>query len=1058
MRRIVESSLKLRRLVIALALGLVVLGITRLGSTPTDLLPEFDPPTVEVQTEALGLSAPEVEQLVTVPLEQDLLNGVAFLERIESASLPGLSSIVMTFEAGTDLLDARQVVQERLTQAVGAAGLPQVARPPQMLQPRSSTSRVSIIRLSSTELSPIEMSVLARWIVVPRLLGVEGVANVAVWGQRERQLQVLVDPERLQEREVRLLDVIRTTGNALEVSALSFLEASSPGTGGFIDTVNQRLHIFHEQAITTPEELAQVTLEDAEGHAMFVDGAPLTLGQVSDVVEDHQPLIGDALCSDGPCLLLVAEKSPGANTLQVTHGIEDALAALRPGLGATEIDSTVYRPATYIGDAFSRLAVALAIGGVLLLVTVLLLLWSWRRALIVVASLALSAVAAALVLNLWGTTVNVMVVAGLVMALGVLVHDAVHDVHQLGRRLEDHPPGDGGPPVGRVIAEASTELRGSLLVGTLIVAAAMIPAFLLEGAAGAFLPPIALSYLLAAAVSTVVALTVTPALAMVLLAGRPPSRPSAAAAWLAARHRRAIDGLAGRPVVAMSALAVTAAVGLATVPFLDGSLSPGLRERDLVIELEAPPGTSLPRMDAITAQAVDDLSLVPGIRDVGAHVGRAVTSDQVVNVNSGEVWLSIDRAADYDATLERIDAVVGRYRDLDVDVMTYSTARADDGLAGSDDDLTVRMFGEDPNVLRAKAEEVRDLLAGIDGVEPHDVEVEAEEPGLEIEVDLARARSFGVKPGDVHRAAATLLSGLTVGNLFDEQKVFDVVVWGRPDIRQDPQDVQELLIDTPGGPPVRLDQVADIRLASSPTVIRHEAVSSFVDVTADVTGDARTVTADVREALRGVTFPLDHHAEVLDGILDRQGARTRALAVAAAVAIGIFLLLQAAFSSWRLAALAFLTLPAALAGGAVGALLAGGSFGLGSVAGLLAVLGVAAGNAVVLIRRWQHLQRREGFALGRELVERGGGELLLPVLTAAVATVALLLPLVLAGSTTGLEIVRPMAVVVIGGLVVSTLVELLVLPVLYLRFGATATEEAWSEDLLLASDAERVHG
>ncbi|HEV3497424.1 MAG TPA: efflux RND transporter permease subunit, partial [Actinomycetes bacterium] len=351
MRWIVALSLKFRRLVLAAAVGVLVLGIVQVGRTPVDALPEFNPTTVEVQTEALGLSAEEVEQLITVPLEQDLLAGIAFLDEIESVSLPGLSSVVMTFEPGTDVLDARQVVQERLTQAAGVAGLPQVANLPQMIQPLSSSSRLSMIKLSSDDLSPIEVSVLARWVITPRLMSVPGVANVTVWGFRDRQLQVLVDPERLRRHQTTLQRVIETSGNALEVSPLSFLEASTPGTGGFIDTVNQRLDIFHEQAITTARELAQVPLEGQEGLA-----SPKTLGDVARVVENHQPLIGDAICPGGErCLLLVVEKFPGANTVEVTNGVEAALDAMRPGLGDMRIDTSLYRPASFIQSSFEQL-------------------------------------------------------------------------------------------------------------------------------------------------------------------------------------------------------------------------------------------------------------------------------------------------------------------------------------------------------------------------------------------------------------------------------------------------------------------------------------------------------------------------------------------------------------------------------------------------------------------------------------------------------------------------------------------------------------------------------
>ncbi len=517
MRWIVGSSLKFRRLIVAVAAALLVFGVLQLDQMRRDVLPEFSRTTVEVQTEALGLSAEEVEQLITVPLEQDLLNGIAFLEEIESASIPGLSSVVMTFEPGTSVLDARQVVAERLTQAVAAAGLPQVAKPPQMIQPVSSTGRVAMVKLSSEELTPTETSLLARWKIAPRLLGVEGVANVSIWGFRDRQLQVLVDPEELSSMDVTLNQVIRTAGNALEVSPLSFLEASSPGVGGFIDTLNERIHIFHEQAISTPRELEQVPIEDVEGNAPIAGGSTLTLGDVSDVVEDHQPLIGDAQCGGAQCVLLVIEKFPDANTPEVTAGIDEALGAMAPGLNGLQMDTSLYRPAEFIDASFENTGWALLIAGILVLLVLGAFFFDWRSALISAVSIVMSLGAAWLVLYFTDTTVNTMVLAGLVMALVVVIDDAIADLSNVALRLREGREDGGGAPAWEFILDASLEMRRTLLYATLIVAAALLPAFFLEGDAGAFLPPIATTYLLAVGASMLVALTVTPAMAMMLL-------------------------------------------------------------------------------------------------------------------------------------------------------------------------------------------------------------------------------------------------------------------------------------------------------------------------------------------------------------------------------------------------------------------------------------------------------------------------------------------------------------------------------------------------------------
>lgn len=1048
MRWIVGSSLKFRRLVVAGGVGVMVLGLTQLGKTSVDVLPEFKPPQVEVQTEALGLSAEEVEQMITVPLEQDLLVGIAFLDKIESASLPGLSSVVMTFEPGTDVLDARQVVAERLTQAVGAAGLPQVAKLPQMIQPLSSTSRVSMVKLSSEEeLSPIQLSVLARWVIVPRLLGVEGVANVAMWGFRDRQLQVLVDPKRLRDEGVSLQQIIRTAGNALEVSPLTFLEASSPGTGGFIDTPNQRLHIFHEQAIRTPEQLGQVPLENGNG---AVAGGPRTLGDVTEVVENHQPLIGDAHCGGESCLMLVIEKFPGANTVDVTRAVDEAFEVMRPGLAGMEIDSSIYRPAEYIENSFGNIGRFFLIGGILLLLLLGAFFFEWRSALISAVVIPVSLVAAGLVLYLRDVTVNTMVIAGLLVALVALVDDAVVDVENVVRRLRGHRSNGDGPSTWRVILDAALEMRSAMLFATLITVAALVPAFFLEGVAGGFLPSIALSFVLAMAASMVVALTLTPALGILLLSNAPlERRESPVVRWLQRQYDKISPRIVPRPGPAFVALGAVVVAGLVALPFLNTSLRPSLNERDVLIRMQTPPGTSLPRMNDLTAQAVAELGALPGVIDVGAHVGRAVVSDRVVNVNSAEIWVNLDPSADYDATLRGIEETAGGFEGISADVTTYSNQRVAEVLQATDDDLAVRIYGENEETLREKASEIKNIMSGIEGVERPQVRLVPQEPTIEVDVDLARAQSFGVSPGDVRRTAATLLSGITVGNLFEEQKVFDVVVWGAPDIRDSEDDVLELPIETPGGELVTLGEVADVRVAPNATVIRHDSAFTYLDVTADVAGrDASEVGRDVEAAIKAIDFPLEHHAELLGGSAERGAAQTRVLTVAAAVAIGIFLLLQAAFTSWRLATLSFLTLPMALVGGVFAVLLSGGTITLGSIAGFAGVLAIAARGTVTLIRHYQHLER-QGQRFGSELVVRGTRDRLGPIVITTLAAAVLFIPFLFTGDAAGFEILQPMVVVVLGGLVTSAILNLVVAPALYLRYGFIAQPDTSAVDLFV---------
>jgi len=503
----VALSVHFRVLVIGVAAAVLGLGLIQLPGASLDVLPEFTPTQVQIQSEALGLSAAEVEQLVTVPLEQDLLNGVAWLDQIHSESTPGLSSIDLIFQPGTDILKARQAVQERLTQAYA---LPAVGSPPVMIQPLSSTARVMMVGLSAKNLSLIDLSVLARWKIKPKLMGIPGVANVAIWGQRDRQLQVQVDSARLRQYGLNLNQVLSTTGNALWVSSLSFVEASTPGTGGFIDTTTQRLGIQHVLPITTAKDLATVTVEDTPGKT-------LRLGQVADVVEGHQPLIGDAVIGNGPGVMLVVEKFPNADTRAVTSAVDNAMNELRPGLSGVQIDTGVYRPASYVNDALRGLGLWALIALVLVLVLLLGYYRSWRAALISFAALSVSLVAAVFVLSLRGAPLTTMTLAGLVVAVGVVIDESIVDVDRARHRPSDIP----------------VATRRPMLYATVLVLLAPVPLLFLSGVAGALSGALILTYVLAVAVAAVVALTLTPALATVLLARTPLPRPGGALIRLA---------------------------------------------------------------------------------------------------------------------------------------------------------------------------------------------------------------------------------------------------------------------------------------------------------------------------------------------------------------------------------------------------------------------------------------------------------------------------------------------------------------------------------------------
>jgi CzcA family heavy metal efflux pump len=1047
LRQIVSASLRFRLLVVVAAAAVLVVGATQVHKAPVEVLPDFTPTTVEVQSEALGLSAEEVEQLITVPLEQDLLNGIAFLQDIRSESVPGLSRILLVFEPGTSVYKARQVVAERLTQAFAN---PQVSKPPRMLQPLSSTNRVLIVGMSSKTVSPLQLGVLARWTIAPKLVGVPGVANVSVWGERDRQLQVDVDPERLRNQRVTLDQVIETSANALWVSPLTFVEASTPGTGGFIDTANQRLPIQHEQPITRATDLSKVRVEGTSGRK-------LTLGEVANVVEGHQPLIGDAGVGGKQGLLLVIQRFPGADLLDVTRGVEDALDEMKPGLAGIEFDTDVYRPASYVDRSIGSVKLAVFVGlGLLALVLVLFLL-RLRTALIGIVVVPLSVLSAALVLWAFGATFNAIVLLGLVAALMLVIDDAIVSTEHISRRLQQERSAGTGQSTMQTVLEATLEVRRPAVYASLIVGLATVPLFLLERLSGAFFPDLAAAFLLALLVSMVVALVVTPALSALLLSrGQIARKESALVGWLQHRYETGLGRLVRKPRVAYVAIGALLALAAATAPFIDQKLLPTFKENNLLVSWNGPPGTSLREMDRITALASRELRAIPGVRDVGAHVGRAITGDQTVGVDSAEIWVNIDSGADYDSTVADVKRVVSAYPGLSHDVQTYSHERVNQALTGSDDNVVVRVYGEDLGVLSHQAARVRNVMSKVDGVAGARVLLPPQQPAVRVRVDLAKADRYGIKPGDVRRAATTLLSGLVVGSLFEEQKVFDVVVWGTPEVRSNLTSVRRLLIDTPEGGHVRLGDVADVGIAPSPSVIKRQAVSRYVDVAAPVQGrDRDAVASDVESRLLGLNFPAEYHAAVL--AIDTQPTRLLILVAIAAV-IGMFLLLQAVLESWRLATLSILTLPFGLVGGLVAALAAGGKLSFGSYAALLALFGLGARGCVYLFGRARELERERNGEPAADFVLTAARERLGPVVATPLATGLVFLPVLIMGSRPGLELIHPAAVVFVGGLITSAAVSLFVLPVLYLRFGLSPAAEAEEPEDLTTTLGEVARG
>lgn len=1012
---LVSLALRQRILVLVSALGLLLVGIYAAQHTPLDVFPEFARPLIEVQTEAQGLSTPEVEALITVPIEAALA-GVPDLETMRSKSVLGLSSVTLLLREGADPYRARQLVQERL--ALETQRLPAVARPPVILPPLSSLSRAMKIGLTSKKLSRLALSALLRFTIRPRLLAVPGVANVSVWGQRDRQLQVIVQP-----------DVLRSFDLSIDQIAAAVREATTIAAGGFLDTANQRLALRHVGVADDAPELAQQPLIQR-------GGAALRIGDVATVRDGHAPAIGDAVINGQEGLLLIVEKEPTANTLEVTYGVEAALRALAPALSDVEIDPAIFRPASFIEQALRNLRGALIAGCVLVIAVLLLFLRDLRAALISLAAIPLSLTAALVVLWLRGGTLNTMFLAGLVIAIGEVVDDAIIDVENIRRRLAKRVP-DGPSPFSIVLA-ASLEVRSAVVYATLIVSLVLLPVLMLDGIAGAFFRPLAQAYVLAVLASLAVALMVTPALSLLLLpqAAAHSRPPFAIVEALRRAYLRILPRVVSRPRLALGIVLFSTLLGAGLLPFLGDEFLPKFKETNFLMHWIERPGASVEASRRSTERISRELLTIPGVRSFGSHIGRAEVGDEVVGPNFTEHWIAIDPHADYDRTVRRVEEVVAAYPGVWSDVLTYLKERIKEVLSGASATIVVRIYGPEVAGLRKEARGIADALRGVRGVSDLKIEPQIDVPQIDVRLRPERAALHGLSAEKVRHVVQTMVSGFQVGEVYPQARSVSVVLWGDERARADLAALRRVIIDAPTGERVELGDIADLVVVSAPNEIKREGGSRRLDVTCNVRGrDLGAVARDVENIVRARQFPSGYHPELLGEYAAHTRSRRRILWLSALALLVIFGLLYLDFRSVRLALLLFTTLPFALLGGVIGVLLSGGVLSLGSIVGFISVLGIAARNGIMLVSHYRHLQREEAAPWGLELIRRGAEERLTPILMTASCAGLSLLPIVVSGNIPGYEIEHPMAVVIIGGLLSSTLLNLLLLPALYSAYG-----------------------
>ena len=1024
MRWIVATSLRFRYLVAGLAVALLYFGVTLAGSQKLDAFPEFAPVSVEIQTNCLGLSPSQIEALTTVPLEA-ALHGVPGVYDIRSDSEPQLSAIYLYFK-GTNVMHARQLTQERI-QAT-ARTLPSWCDVPQMYPIVSATSRVMQVGLSSKTVSLMDLSMMAQWQLRPRLMDVPGVANVAIWGEKPKQLMVEADPARMAKNHVAMDDLMTAASNAVDAGELGYTTGAAVGSLGLVQAPSQQIDVHNIQPITTPQQLARVPLSVKQGKI-------LNLGDVSDVTWGYPPLIGDAVINGGPGLMLVVEKFPGANTLDVTNGIDKALSAMAPSMPGVHINNQIFRQASFIQIAIHNLSQSVLIGCILVVFVLLMFLFQWRAALVSLLAIPLSLAAAEIVLVALGTTINTMILAGFAVAVGVVVDDAIIDMENIVRRLRAWRSAGRMISPFHVVLAASLEVRVAIFYATLINIIAVIPVMLVGGLTGAFFGPLALAYALAVLASMVVALTVTPALGYILLRDARLKEAEPPVVRVAKRgYSRALSGALRAPGYAFGVVVIAALVGGFAYPHLGEDLFPSFKEPDFLMHFVTKPGTSVTEQDRMVASLQDQVLKVPGVSTAGSHVGQALLGEEVSGVNFSETWLSLKPGTNYDATVNKLRNIADSYPGAFSDVQTYLHERIDEVLTnGTTEDVAVYIEGPDINTLATLGNELSARMAklhSLEDVQPAPLEFI---PQANVTVNTATAAKYGLSPGDVRREAAIMMASEPMSELAYNDQLIVVAAWTTAASRNSVSALEQLPIDTPSGGHVALGKVATVAIAPTPSQIIRVNGTRMQEVDANISGaDLGTAAGEVQSLLKTFKLPAGYTASLQGESVERASAQQRLEWLGLAALIVILLLLQAAFRSWRLALMLLITLPIALVGGVLAAWGVLGTITLGALVGFFTVLGIAARNGILMIAHFKHLEEEEGVPFGRDLVVRGASERLSPILMTALATALALVPLIIYGDQPGQEIEYPMAIVILGGLATSTLLNLFVLPSLYL--------------------------
>jgi CzcA family heavy metal efflux pump len=1022
LNHLIAWSLRNRILVLAASAILLVAGAWTAARMPVDVFPDLTAPTVTVLTEAHGMAPEEVEALVTFPVET-AVNGATGVRRVRSSTAQGISVVWVEFDWGTDIFRARQIVSEKL-QTV-AAGLPAGVDAPVLAPVSSVMGEIMMIGLTGPQ-HPQELRTVADWSIRRRLLAVAGVAQVVPIGGEVKQYQVLADPARMLATGVTLEAVLRAAAGSNENAS-----------GGVYMDRGQEYVIRGIGRVQRAEDIAQTVVA-------VRDGVPVLLGQVADVEVGAAPKYGEGSVNAERGVVLAVQKQPGASTLELTGRIEAELADIQRTLprGMT-IHAELFQQAGFITVAIDNVVEALRDGAIFVVIILFLFLWNLRTTAISILAIPLSLVVAIFAMKLLGITINTMTLGGMAIAIGALVDDAIIDVENVFRRLKEnhHRPEAGRRPVLQVIYDASREIRASIVNATLIIIVVFLPLFFLGGVEGRLLRPLGFAYVVSILASLLVAVTVTPVLCAYLLPDAravQEERESRLVRWLKVHYARTLDRVLARPRAVLAGAAVALVATVACLPLLGSSFLPEFNEGALTVSVVTVPGTSLAEADAIGRRAEQILLANPAVENTDRRQGRAELDEHAQGVNAAEIDVTLKPDVEKEQLFEELRQEFTTIPGTNVTIGQPIGHRIDHMLSGTRANIAVKIFGPDLYELRQVGARVRDAMQTVPGVADLQLEQQMDVPQLQIRANRGAMAHYGMTAGQLADAIDVAFNGEVVSQVLEEGRSYDLVVRFPEELRANGDAISGVVFDTPTGQRVPLSELAAISVTRGPNTISRENVQRKIVVQANVAGrDLGSTVEDIRQRVAAqVTLPQGYHVEY-GGQFESQAEATRILGALSLLSIAaIFLILYAEFRSTRTAALVMANLPLALIGGVAAVLLTGAVVSIASLVGFVTLFGIATRNGILLVAHYRHLLG-EGVPF-REAVVRGSLERLSPILMTALTAGLALVPLALGGGEPGNELQTPMAIVILGGLLSATALNMVVLPALYWLYGEVA--------------------